>query len=105
MKKNTINFIVNRFKNNKLATKILINSDKKMQLNSLSNLTKKNLKFLLDDEENETESRYKTSYKNNSKSLSKNISKVKQYLNDENNNSYLLSSKMMDLFNNRTSTF
>ena len=102
--KNTINFIINKFKKNKPATKILINNDKKMQLNSLSNLTKKNLKFLLDDEENETESRYKTSYKNNSKSLSKNISKVKQYLNDG-NNSYLLSSKMMDLFNNRTSTF
>lgn len=103
--KNTINHIVNKFKKNKSATEILINNDKKMQLNSLSNLTEKNLKFILDDNNiNETESKYyKTSFQNISKSLSKSIKKENKKFNDS-NNSYLLSSKMIDLFNNRTST-
>ena len=75
-----------------------------MKLNSLSNFREKNLKFLLDDKENGNESKlYKTSYKNNSKSFSQSISKENKYPNAE-NDSYSLPSKMIDIFNNRTST-
>jgi len=86
--KNALNSIVNKFNENKSATYLLLDKDKRMELNSLSNITNKSLTFLLSDEGNENK-KY-NSIKNNKKCLSKE------------NDSNLISSKMVDLFNNRT---
>ena len=90
--KKELNAIINKLKNNKSATMGLLNKEAKMELNSLSNMTHENIKFLLSNEEKET---YIKSYKNK-----KNKSK---YFNKE-DNSFLLSSKMIDLFNKKTSS-
>ena len=78
--KNSVKFIVNNFNHNKSATTLFFNKEKKMELNSLSNITNSSLGLLLAEEnKNENDS---TVY-NEDKSIS-------------------LPSKMIDLFNNRT---
>lgn len=89
--KNTLNSIVNKFKGNKSATYLLLNKEKKMKLNSLTNLTNKSLTFLLSDEYNKNK-KYKICGKENKDLYEK-------------DNSYLLSTKMVDLFNNKTSDY
>ena len=79
--KQYLNSLVNKFKNNKSATTFLLNFDKKMPLNSLSNISNKSLMLLLSDEDNKNTKNNKT-LKNEDKSIS---------------------SKMIEIFNNRTS--
>lgn len=79
--KNSVKYIVNKFNHNKSATTLFFNKEKKMELNSLSNITNSSLGLLL-AEENE------------------NVSTVN---NEDKSNS--LPSKMIDLFNNRTQRY
>ena len=75
-----IKSIIKNFEQNKLSTQILLNKEKKMELNSLNNVTEKNVEFLLSEGD--------CSCEENS-------------INNE-NNSYRLCSKLVKLFNEKT---
>ena len=83
--KNSVKLIVNKFNHNKSATTLFLNKEKKMELNSLSNITNSGLGLLL-KEENENKNENDASAFNEDKSIS-------------------LSSRMIDLFNNRTNQY
>ena len=86
----TLNSIINKFKKNQSAINLFLNKDKRLELNSLSNMTNKSLYFLLNEEEMENKNKKYTNLNNEYKTLNKE------------NNSFSISSKMVDLFNNRT---
>ena len=75
--KNAVNSIVNKFKKNKSVLSKFMNKEKKMELNSLTNMTNKSLIILLDD--NQTKEKKNKTINNG-------------------NNSLILSSKMINLF-------
>ena len=80
--KNSVKSIVDKFNHNKSATTLFFNKEKKMELNSLSNITNSSLGLLLAEENNNKIENEISAY-NEDKSIS-------------------LPSKMINLFNNRT---
>ena len=78
-----IKSMVQQFEQNKISTKMLIKSEKKMKLNSLNNISEENIKFLLSDGYNKEENKKHRTINNQS-------------------NSYRLCWKLIKLFNIKT---
>ena len=79
--KNYINSLVNKLNNNQITTTLLFNEERKLPLNNLSKMSNKSLQLIISDEDNN---------KNNNKTFRE-------------NNSNKLVTKMVEIFNNRTS--
>ena len=94
--KNSVKFIVNKFNHNKSATTLFFKKAKKMELNSLSNITDSSLGLLLDEENKNDFTEY-----DKDKSLPSKMIDLFNYRAHK----YLNTSKSLKMFSSKTDRF